>query len=630
MKLNTITDPFSGSQEKLAEISTNLSLLTSRFKKDWPRFHVKQPEMLLLQTSSSTGRPAWTGWLFDGAFMPPHLATPFKQFCTEMKFESFLMNFEFTQSLLQFPFMQDLESYWSDSKPGRHDVYGQLVTKDEAAGKVRVFAMVDVWTQSLLKPLHNAIFSVLKSLPNDGTFDQEASVRRCFEKSKVANCSFGYDLSAATDRLPIDLQVSVLSSLIGLKQARLWKEILVSRAYLAPVDERSPKSVPSYYYKVGQPMGAYSSWGMLALTHHLIVQLAALNAGKLFPGEWYSNYELLGDDIVLFDKDVATAYLTLMQDLGVPINLSKSVVAKNNCFEFAKVTGLNGHVVAAISWKQFISQNSLMGRVNICYKLWQRIKPAQFVKWFTRVNRKSKYDLGDRNYALLALFSMIVKAKGYPLSELLKVIYNPKELGVKRYKHLLWNVRTNYIERLISMWTKGKTASLSPLTGIWNNEEPWVHLAVWQPTAVWKYKHADLDAIRINFCTKLVAQMIPSRDINKLCTTSFDPDWTEEEQMINCCFLMVYHFVTPNLDRLWAEASESEVTMDSSLEDLVSLRESWDRFMQLLLIPDTPLKKPTKEGDKVENPRLRVLLDILKSWRRRPAWTVDALKNFKF
>jgi hypothetical protein len=52
---------------------------------------------------------------------------------------------------------------------------GKLSTKAEAAGKIRVFAMVEVWTQSLLKPLHNALFSFLKSLPNDGTFDQTAS-----------------------------------------------------------------------------------------------------------------------------------------------------------------------------------------------------------------------------------------------------------------------------------------------------------------------------------------------------------------------------------------------------------------------------------------------------------------------
>lgn len=61
--------------------------------------------------------------------------------------------------------------------------------KDEPAGKVRVFALVDVWTQSILKPLHDSIFSFLRRLPNDATFDQRASVRRCIEKVGLSKAS---------------------------------------------------------------------------------------------------------------------------------------------------------------------------------------------------------------------------------------------------------------------------------------------------------------------------------------------------------------------------------------------------------------------------------------------------------
>lgn len=71
-----------------------------------------------------------------------------------------------------------------------------------------------------MKPLHDAIFSLLKSFPNDATFDQQASVKRCFAKVKLAKKSFGYDLSAATDRLPISIQIQVLSPLIGEVAAR--------------------------------------------------------------------------------------------------------------------------------------------------------------------------------------------------------------------------------------------------------------------------------------------------------------------------------------------------------------------------------------------------------------------------
>lgn len=108
---------------------------------------------------------------------------------------------------------------------------------------------------------------------------------------------------------------------------------------------------------------------MLAVTHHLLIQMAALRSGKTLPGHWYSNYELLGDDVNIFDPIVAQQYLLLMESIGVPINRSKSVVATNATFEFAKVTGHFGHYVSAISWKMFLSQNTMMGRVNILYLL---------------------------------------------------------------------------------------------------------------------------------------------------------------------------------------------------------------------------------------------------------------------
>jgi len=67
--------------------------------------------------------------------------------------------------------------------------------------------------------LHDYLFKILKAIPNDGTFDQAASIKRAGEKSKVANCSFGYDLTAATDRLPLDLQIALLSSLFNTEMA---------------------------------------------------------------------------------------------------------------------------------------------------------------------------------------------------------------------------------------------------------------------------------------------------------------------------------------------------------------------------------------------------------------------------
>lgn len=52
---------------------------------------------------------------------------------------------------------------------------------------------------------------------------------------------------------------------------------------------------------------------------------------------------------MIFDKLVATQYLSLMEEIGVPINVSKSVVASNATVEFAKVTTRETINVSALS-----------------------------------------------------------------------------------------------------------------------------------------------------------------------------------------------------------------------------------------------------------------------------------------
>lgn len=88
---------------------------------------------------------------------------------------------------------------------------GQLQFVQEPAGKLRVFAMTDCFTQSIMQPVHRLLTSILKKIPNDGTSNQNASYARARQKALEHKCSYGYDLSAATDRLPIALQESILA-----------------------------------------------------------------------------------------------------------------------------------------------------------------------------------------------------------------------------------------------------------------------------------------------------------------------------------------------------------------------------------------------------------------------------------
>jgi hypothetical protein len=59
---------------------------------------------------------------------------------------------------------------------------GKLNEIPEPAGKVRVVGITDIWTQSLLRPLHDAIFRLLRTIKTDGTFDQLAPIRRLYDR----------------------------------------------------------------------------------------------------------------------------------------------------------------------------------------------------------------------------------------------------------------------------------------------------------------------------------------------------------------------------------------------------------------------------------------------------------------
>lgn len=104
---------------------------------------------------------------------------------------------------------------------------GKLSEKLEAAGKVRVFAITDIWTQSVLRPLHDYIFGILRKLPMDGTFDQLAPLKSL--TSRGLKEFYSYDLSAATDRLPVDCQAQILSRLFGSDFGNSWKQLLTKR-----------------------------------------------------------------------------------------------------------------------------------------------------------------------------------------------------------------------------------------------------------------------------------------------------------------------------------------------------------------------------------------------------------------
>jgi hypothetical protein len=125
----------------------------------------------------------------------------------------------------------------------------------------------------------------------------------------------------------------------------MWAIVIGEREFHNPKGE-------NVRWAVGQPLGALSSFPMFSLWHHVFVEYCAdLNGIKSF-----RDYQIVGDDIVIWNSQVAATYKKTMSDINIPINMDKSLVGckQYNQFEFCKrisiegieLSGLKGTIVS--------------------------------------------------------------------------------------------------------------------------------------------------------------------------------------------------------------------------------------------------------------------------------------------
>jgi hypothetical protein len=219
----------------------------------------------------------------------------------------------------------------------------------DTEGKSRVIAMADYWTQTTLKPLHDTLLGVLAKIKSDLTFGQDIK-----PFGEPGQFYWSFDLTAATDRLPIFLYEDILVELFGSEYQESWTYLM--------------KEIPFHWknstitYNTGQPMGLYSSWALLALAHHAIVQYSAHKIGL----REFWDYRILGDDIVIRNDEVAHAYAETIKSLGVEISPTKTLVSRDT-FEFAKRLFTKGQEVTGFPLNGWMSacNNKWIDQLNI-------------------------------------------------------------------------------------------------------------------------------------------------------------------------------------------------------------------------------------------------------------------------
>nr|WTN86941.1 RNA-dependent RNA polymerase [Fusarium oxysporum mitovirus 3] len=277
-----------------------LDSVPSRLK--WKKFH--------FTTKSGPKGHALNTWLADWYSLPKQLRESISE-VGGSKMRTYLTNLEEGASFLSKFFV---------SSTSKGDIFRKLVSFSDKEGKTRVIAILDYFSQSVLKPLHLYLFNFLKKIDQDCTFDQNSF------KTKIADWEIFYsvDLKAATDRFPISLISSVLKGRLPVSYVQAWEDIMVGYPFISENHE--------YKYSVGNPMGAYSSWSSFTLAHHYIFFFISKELNIPFK---QMKYCLLGDDVLIGDADIAQMYMEIMKNLGIEISISKTHISPHFC-EFAK------------------------------------------------------------------------------------------------------------------------------------------------------------------------------------------------------------------------------------------------------------------------------------------------------
>nr|QIR30259.1 RNA-dependent RNA polymerase [Plasmopara viticola lesion associated mitovirus 36] len=311
IRFNSVTNPHSGEKlsldlstikESLAKLSLGNCNLVKRLSK---------PTFFISNKSGTNSKLAFLSFGLDtvGFIRNPKVLLAYLKLCYKLNFRLLLVVFILCL-ILCLPLSLLII---------HHPIYlGRLAIIKELKGKARVIGITDQWTQWLLKPVHDAIADILSDIPEDGTHNQLKPVKSMLSLHKGSNEFNSLDLSNATDRLPVAFQADILSCLGFPGQD--WMSLL-QRPY--------NYDGINYDYAVGQPMGAYSSFVMLALANHVLV-LSSLDSYNKGSGQ----YAVLGDDVCIHSNAASLKYTGLLRLLGVEVNPVKGFFG--DLIEFAK------------------------------------------------------------------------------------------------------------------------------------------------------------------------------------------------------------------------------------------------------------------------------------------------------
>jgi hypothetical protein len=269
------------------------------------------------------------------------------QIMTEMSFAAGKSNYEFAWKYneLYAPVTRGIRGPKVRLKinPDKHLYGGEVHFLQEPGLKLRAIASPYRIHQLALKPIGDAIYSVVERLPWDCTFNQSKAmqwIQKSLSEGKVVH---SIDLTGATDYFPLGLQLEALRAIFGdIKDIELIEEISRLRW-------KSEKG--DIQWKRGQPLGLYPSFGMFTLTHGLLLLF-------LLKKQYDHQFFVVGDDVVILDDDLFKSYTHIMDVMKCPWSPSKSL-SSSLLSEFAGKVITKDVVLPVYKWRKMSNDNFL-------------------------------------------------------------------------------------------------------------------------------------------------------------------------------------------------------------------------------------------------------------------------------
>lgn len=109
---------------------------------------------------------------------------------------------------------EKLHSFTGPTKLRKVPCVRRLSHFGDSEGKTRTIGILDYWSQTVLKPIHDLLMDLLDKIPEDCTSNQQSFISKLPKDGPY----YSFDLTAATDRLPLNLQGEIIDMLIGCKR----------------------------------------------------------------------------------------------------------------------------------------------------------------------------------------------------------------------------------------------------------------------------------------------------------------------------------------------------------------------------------------------------------------------------